>query len=264
MIARAVFCASAVWAGVAAADEVSFHGGDLILSLPVGMTVGRSFGEGDARYAVDLMTPTIEESWLDAGRGSELADMDRMEAAFGLSFASLDCTDIASGAPVRPTKCKNSIGMSILAIDRSTPDSGALLGNQMGLLAEDVDALWAAGAWDTMLTTFCANETHPHRVEDSRDDQSVICISDRPALAPHFLSFRLMINTEHAVVMYAQNVQAETDVIMTYGVDDFLALIEGATDIETTLFAESEKYVAKNDRSDIYLLDTLSAVSIVE
>lgn len=257
---RTLTSALVLWAGVASAEEVSFFGGDLVLTLPDGVTIGRTFGSGPDTFAVELATPTIETQWARDGRSDEIPDMDRMEAAFGLSFPSLDCADYAENAPVLPTKCKNSIGMSILAIPQTAPDSGAQLGNQIGLLAADVDALWSAGDFDKMLTTFCDNPTHAHRVEESRDANSIMCISDRPALAPHFLSFRLILNDNYAVVMFAQNIYAETDVIMTYGVDPFLELIAGSTNIEETLFAASETYVTQNGRAQTYLLDVLGAV----
>lgn len=261
---KAMLPALVLWAGAACAEEVRFYGGDLVLSLPTGVTAGREFGQGDAVYALDLVTPTLETIWTEAGRADEVADMDRMEAAFGLSFPSLNCADFTETAMVLPTKCKNAMGMSILVIDRSAPDSGELLGNQMGLLAADVDALWSDSKFDEMLSVFCDNSTHAHRIEFSRDGNSVICTSDRPALAPHFLSFRLLIDADYAVVMYAQNVAAETDVIMTYGVDPFLELIEGATNIEQTLFGLSEAYVAEKKAEPTYLIDVLSQVKRVQ
>lgn len=261
---RVLTSALVLWAGVAVAEDVAFFGGDLVLTLPEGATVGREFGQGDKVYAVELDTPTIETVWTQAGRADELPDMDRMEAAFGLTFPTLVCADIPETALALPTKCKNRAGISILVVPQSADDSGELLGNQMGLLAADVDALWAQGAYAEMLTVFCQNEMHAHRVEVSRDENSVSCISDRPALAPHFLSFRMMVDAEYAVVMYAQNIFAETDVIMTYGIDPFLALIEGASDIETVLLDQSEKYIAANGRDATYMLDVLAGIAPVQ
>jgi len=261
---KALIPAFALWAGAAGAEDVSFLNDRLTLSIPSDMRVARAFGADtqDGVYAVELGSISIEELWTQDGRDTELADMDRMEAAFGLTFPSAICADYAQNTPVVPTRCKQAIEMSVIVVPKDWPDAGARLGNQLGMLGADVETAWAEGDLDALLTSFCANDQHPHRKEVARTADHITCISDRPALAPHFLSFRLILTADYATIMYGQNIAAETDVIMTYGVDNFLTLLEGARDIEATLLGATESYIADHDVDQLYLTPKFDAVTL--
>lgn len=262
MMRRLAPLALALWAGGAGAQEVAFLNDSVSFSMPAGLNIARTFGEDlqDGLFAIELAAPLIEDIWTGDGRADELPDMDRMEAAFGLTFPSAACADYAAGASVLPTRCKPGIGMSVIVIARTDPGAGARLGNQVGLLSDEVMALWNAGDHEAILTAFCKNDLHAHRTEVARSAGNVTCISDRPALAPHFLSFRLMLDADFATILFVQNIAAETDVIMTYGIDAFMALIESATDIEAALLAASQDYVQTHGFDATYGIDLFGAV----
>ena len=261
---RVLTSALVLTAGVAAAEDVALLNGSVTLTLPDDFTVARSFGDdtNDGIYAVELGAISIEKMWALENRDAQIPDMDRIESAFGLTFPYETCAEYPEHAPVLPTRCKQVVEMSVIVIPKVWTDAGARFGNQLGMLSKDVVAAWDAGDLDALLNAFCTNQQHPHRREIAREAEQVTCVSDRPALSPHFLSFRLVLNQDYAMVMYAQNIYAETDVILTYGVDDFLALIEEATDIEATLLEATERYTMDKGFDRLHLFHLFDDVRL--